>query len=166
MAVFRLGLFLALDSSYWNHLLSQLGTRPTEWEGGIPGTAGYTAPPTPPPRNRSSTSPPSTPPPSPVASPPQRQRPSSPPRAYVYSAEWNFDPGGVGKNRKDSFGILELPLTATEREIKVQYRRLARIYHPDRYELASNEVSSRMTMLEAQQHFQMINNAYEYVRNQ
>ena len=73
---------------------------------------------------------------------------------------------GVGRNRKDSFGILELLLTATEREMKVQYRRLARIYHLDRYELALNEVSSRMTMLEAQQHFQMINNAYEYVHNQ
>ena len=73
---------------------------------------------------------------------------------------------GVGRNRKYSFGILELLFTAIEREIKVHYRRLARIYHPDRYELASNEVSSRMMMLEAQQYFQMINNAYEYVRSQ
>ena len=71
---------------------------------------------------------------------------------------------GVGRNRKDSFGILELPMTATEREIRVQYRRLARIYHPDKYNLASNEVSSRMTVLEGQQHFQMISNAHDYLQ--
>ena len=101
---------------------------------------------------------------SPILSPPPRQRPSSPPRAYEYGAEWNFDPMGVGRNRKDSFGILELPMTATEREIRVQYRRLARIYHPDKYNLASNEVSSRMTVLEGQQHFQMISNAHDYLQ--
>ena len=43
---------LALDSSYWNHLISQLGTQPTDWEREVPGTENYTAPPTPPPRNR------------------------------------------------------------------------------------------------------------------
>ena len=131
----------------------------------------FLPPPSPSPRDRDSSPPPnsplpSTPPPSPVVSPPPHRRPSSPPRAYAYGAEWSFDPEGVGRNRKDSFGILELPLTATEREIKVQYRRLARIYHPDKYALASNEVSSRMTVLEAQQHFQMLGNAYDYVRNQ
>ena len=44
--------------------------------------------------------------------------------------------GKVGKNRKDSLGILNLPIStaATEREIKVQYQRLARIYHPDKYD--------------------------------
>ena len=87
-----------------------------------------------------------------------------PPREYEHSAEWNFNPMGVGRNRKDSFGILELPMTATERELRVQYKRLARIYHPDKYKLASNEVSSRMTVLEGQQHFQMISNAYDHLQ--
>ena len=40
--------FQALDSSYWNHLVSQLSTQPAEWEGEIPGSANYTAPPPPP----------------------------------------------------------------------------------------------------------------------
>ena len=39
--------FYALDSSYWNHLVSQLGTQPTDWEGEIPGSVNYTAPPAP-----------------------------------------------------------------------------------------------------------------------
>ena len=157
--------------------MSQLNKQTAEWEGEIPSSANYTAPPPPPPSpssyDRDSSPPPNSPspstpppPPSPIASPPPRRRPSSPPREYANGAEWSYDPEGVGKKRKDSFGILELPMTATEREIKVQYRRLARTYHPDKYALASNEVSSRMTVLEAQQHFQMLGNAYDYVRNQ
>ena len=103
-------------------------------------------------------------PPSPILSPPPRQRPSPPPREYEHNAEWNFNPMGIGRNRKDSFGILELPMTATERELRVKYKRLARIYHPDKYKLASNEVSSRMTVLEGQQHFQMISNTYDHLK--
>ena len=52
--------------------------------------------------------------------------------------ESRSDPDGVGKNRIDSFGILQLNNAATEREIKVQYRRLARIYHPDKYDSSTN----------------------------
>ena len=59
---------------------------------------------------------------------------------------------------------MNLSLAATEREIKIMYIRLARKYHPDKYDMSSNEVSEEMTWLEAQQHFQMISNAYEYLR--
>ena len=74
--------------------------------------------------------------------------------------ESRSDPDGVGKNRIDSFGILQLNNTATEREIKVQYRRLARIYHPDKYDSSTNPT----TKTESQEHFKLINNAYEFLR--
>ena len=44
-----------------------------------------------------------------------------------------------------------------EREIKVQYIHLARIYHPDKYDAIVN----KMSMFEAQEHFKQINNAYK-----
>ena len=158
----------ALDGSYWNHLVSQLGTQPTDWEGEVPGAANYTAPPPPqgpprsPPRNRA------PPPPSPrrsstssppVPSPPPQRRPP-PPSSQNSESEWNYDPNGVGRNRRDSFGILQLNSAATEREIKVQYRRLARIYHPDKYDGSTNP----MTKEQSQEHFKLINNAYEFLR--
>ena len=59
---------------------------------------------------------------------------------------------------------MNLSLAAMEREIKIMYIRLARKYHPDKYNMSSNEVSEEMTRLEAQQHFQMISNTYEYLR--
>ena len=38
------------------------------------------------------------------------------------NSEWDYNPDGVGRNRRDSFGILQLSHAATEKEIKVQYR--------------------------------------------
>ena len=38
----------------------------------------------------------------------------------------------------------------------VQYIRLARKYHPDKYDPTANEIS----MFEAQEHFKLINNTY------
>ena len=46
-----------------------------------------------------------------------------------------------------------------QREIKVQYRRLARIYHPDKFDPTTTEMSK----FEAQQHFKQINNTYKYL---
>ena len=43
--------------------------------------------------------------------------------------------------------------------MKVHYRRLAQIYHPDKYDPTKNEMSK----FEAQEHFKLINNAYEYL---
>ena len=61
----------------------------------------------------------------------------------------NYDPEKVGYTKRDSLGILDMPIStaATEREIKVQYIRLAIIYHPDKYDPTANE----MLMFEAQE---------------
>ena len=60
----------------------------------------------------------------------------------------------------DSFKILGLGLGATETDVKVAYRTLSRIYHPDKHD------SSRtgMTNEEAPEHFKPINNANQYLR--
>ena len=72
----------------------------------------------------------------------------------------NYDVDRVGHMNIDSLGILNLSFAATEREMKVHYRRLARIYHPDKYDPTTNEMSK----FEAQEHFKLINNACEYLR--
>ena len=75
------------------------------------------------------------------------------------SEKRNYDPEKVGYPERDSLGILNISIsTATmEREIKVQYIHLARIYHPDKYDAIVN----KMSMFEAQEHFKQINNAYK-----
>ena len=66
--------------------------------------------------------------------------PSQPPPTPHQSNrnEWNYNPDGVRRKRIDYFGILQLNNNATKREIKVQYRQLARIYHPDKYDGSTN----------------------------
>ena len=66
----------------------------------------------------------------------------------------------VGYTRKDSLGILNLSRTSTEREIKIRYRQLARTYHPDKYNSTTNKISKS----EAQEHFKLLNNSYEFLR--
>ena len=89
----------------------------------------------------------------PVPSPPQNRRPPSPQRTSSQNnTEGDFDPNGAVRNRRNYFGILQLPITATEREIKVQYRRLARIYHPDKYDGSTNP----MTKDQVQEYFKLI----------
>ena len=53
-----------------------------------------------------------------------------------------------------------LNLTATARDIRIRFRILSLIYHPDRYSPATLDISP----LEAQAHFQLINNAHAYLR--
>ena len=65
----------------------------------------------------------------------------------------------MGHTKRDSLGILNLSFAATEREMKVHYRRLERIYHLDKYDPTTNEMSK----LEAQEHFKLLNNAYKYL---
>ena len=50
--------------------------------------------------------------------------------------------------------------SSKEIEIKVQYRRLARIYHPDKYDPTTNKMSKS----EAQGHLKLIKSVYEYLR--
>ena len=66
----------------------------------------------------------------------------------------------LDNTEENYIGILQLPINPTEREIKVQYRRLSRIYHPDKYDGSTNS----MTKDQAQEHFKTINNAYKLLR--
>ena len=56
------------------------------------------------------------------------------------SNKQNYDREKVGYTKRDSLGIINIPIStaATEIEIKVQYRCLARIYHPDKYNPTAN----------------------------
>jgi len=56
--------------------------------------------------------------------------------------------------RKDYYKILNVPRTATKREIKKAYRKLAQQYHPDKYE-------GNMTKEQVQDKMSEINQAYE-----
>ena len=61
--------------------------------------------------------------------------------------------------KKYSLEILNISFAATERVIKVQYRRLARVYPPDKY----NPTTNKMSKFQSQEHFKLLNNAYEYL---
>ena len=117
--------YCALEKSYWDSLLSQLKNKPSEWDGATPHPDDYTHP-----------LHPSTPPCA-LTSPPQRQhnntyslsnsrrspppllptppRKPPPPPCQSNRSEWNYNPDGVGRNIIDSFGILQLSNTDTER---------------------------------------------------
>ena len=127
-------------------------------------------------RRRTDTSPPRTPllnqslpspsptrnhrlPPTPPSPPPRSE---APPRTSGNGNSGNYDyvVHKVGHTRRDSLGILNLPRTSTEREIKIRYRQLARTYHPDKY----NSTTKKIPKSEAQEHFKLLNNAYEFLR--
>ena len=175
---FHTWIHFALNRKYWTHLLSLIGTtgrlpRPfNDPSFSNPNSTRdshrtYAAPPprhpTTPPRRRRrqrpppiSTPPPHASPPSPAPTPvtPPTRRTPPPPRV---------DLANVGRTRHDSLIFLELPFSATEREVKVRYRKLARIYHPDKHE--ANKHVTGLTPVEAEDHFKLINNAHEYLRN-
>ena len=173
--------YLALDYGYWKHLIQQLGTHPSTWNGAKPNphstptprsSQRAAAPSTPPHRQALPNSPPpfracdshftptvprhNAPQPSPgcEASPRHKKSPRRTQRKIQ-----NDDPRKIGHNRKDSLGILNIPISnaATEIEIKVHYWRLEIIYHPDKYNPTTNKISKS----EAQEHFKLINNAYK-----
>ena len=75
-----------------------------------------------------------------------------PQRAY------NLD--DVGKTRKDSLGILNLVSYVTEREVKMNYRKIARIYHPDKHRPSSTNMSPD----QAEEYFKLVNNTYAFLR--
>ena len=58
-------------------------------------------------------------------------------------------------------GILNLSEDATEREVKTNYRKIARIYHPDKHRPASIGMSPN----QAEEYFKLVNNAYEFLRS-
>jgi DnaJ-class molecular chaperone len=62
----------------------------------------------------------------------------------------------------DSLEIPDLGLGASEQEVKLAYRRLASIYHPDKWEHSRH--TTGMTFPETTAHFQMLNNAQSFLR--
>ena len=73
----------------------------------------------------------------------------------------NYDIANDGCTRTDSLRALGLHTNATLTEIKHRFRSLSLIYHPDKYN-PSLEISKE----DATAHFQIINNAYDYLKNQ
>jgi DnaJ-class molecular chaperone len=61
----------------------------------------------------------------------------------------------------DSLKILGLGLRASEREVKLAYRCLACIYHPDKWE--QTHQNTGMTLPETAAHFQLLNNAQSFL---
>ena len=53
--------------------------------------------------------------------------------------EYNID--GVGRTRKESLGILNHSGDATEGEVKMNYQKIAQIYHPDKHRQGSTGMS-------------------------
>jgi curved DNA-binding protein CbpA len=60
-----------------------------------------------------------------------------------------------------SLTILGLGLGASETEIKVQYRQLARKYHPDKNDTAITS----LTPSEASTFFQLLKNVHQYLKD-
>ncbi len=74
--------------------------------------------------------------PPPIPSPPRQRSPPPPPSPCRSQPRTDYDPEMVGRSLEHSFKALGIGLGATETEVKVKYRALARIYHPDKHDLA------------------------------
>ena len=61
----------------------------------------------------------------------------------------------------EAYQTLSLEHNATSREVKIKFRQLSRIYHPDKH----NPTNTGMSNVEAQEFFQKINNAQELLTN-
>ena len=162
----------ALDNGYWKYLIANLGNSPKPQPTQEPSTSssqnenGQYSPQNSPSENK--TPPPSPPSPAPRPRSQARTPPETPQSPRTQNAQsnpprsgFNFDPERVGKTKRDSLQILLMTDFATEREVKTQYRRLARIYHPDKYD----QTSTQMTPRQSEEHCTLINNAYEFLRN-
>jgi curved DNA-binding protein CbpA len=66
----------------------------------------------------------------------------------------------VGRSMSHSLEILGLGLGASETEIKVHYRQLARTYHPDK----NGPAATGLTTAEASDFFKLLNNANGYLK--
>ena len=112
----------------------------------------------------------------PQSPPPRPRRPPPPPPRHPPHAEtttddiaydpkrWLNDPvfcSMVGRSMFHSLTILGLGLGASEMEIKVHYRQLARKYHPDKNDTAV----TGLTTSEASDFFKLLNNANEYLKD-
>ena len=66
----------------------------------------------------------------------------------------------VGQSMYHSLRILGLGLGASEIEIKVHYRQIARTCHPDK----NNPATTGLTTKEASDFFKLLNNANDYLK--
>jgi curved DNA-binding protein CbpA len=62
--------------------------------------------------------------------------------------------------RYDPFTVLDVPLTATREEARAAYRRLAEIFHPDRFADARDDVAA-----EAEKQMKRLNQAWAAVQS-
>ena len=60
-----------------------------------------------------------------------------------------------------SWGILNLSGDVTKQEVKPNYRKILRIYHPD----INRPVSTEMSPNQDEEYFKLVNNAYEFSRS-
>jgi hypothetical protein len=97
----------------------------------------------------------------PIPSLPCRRPPPPPPSPRCSQPRTEYDSEMVGRSLEHSFKALGLGLGATETEVKIAYRALARIYHPDKHD----PVQTGMTQAEASdsEYFKLINNAQAYL---
>ena len=102
--------------------------------------------------------------PPPVPSPPRRCPPPPPPPRHqppeTDHARRNYDPKMVGRSLSNLFKVLGLGLGATGTEVKVQYRALSHIYHPDQHD----PMHTGLTNEAAVDFFKLINNTQAYLR--
>ena len=127
-------------------------------------------------QNPQSDAPPPSPspstPPNPDRTPPHRRRrrartnnnPMSPPPNRQNSNQYN--PEGVGHYIADSLGCMGLEISATEREVRIKFRQLSRIFHPDKHRINAEtgvSDSTGLTDQQAQEKFQELNNAQAHL---
>ena len=87
------------------------------------------------------------------------RRQNTPPDPSRNHERQDYNVDDVGRNKTDSLKALGLNPRATPTEIKHRFRQLSLIYHPDKYSDAL-EISKE----QATAHFQLINNAYDFLR--
>lgn len=68
--------------------------------------------------------------------------------------------GGLEAHMKDYYDVLDIPVTATPEQIKLQYRQLVRIYHPDRFMDKNDKVYAEEKLKEINIAFQVLSGAF------
>ncbi len=95
----------------------------------------------------------------------EQQPQSHPPNPTEYNPkQWLNDDNfcaQVGRSMSQSLTILGLGFIASETEIRVHYRQLARKYHPDK----SSPAITGLSASEASTFFQLLNNSNKYLQD-